>query len=94
VHAQAERPPNSAVAVAGALEAFVVLGADVDLEKLKDVLDKRAQKVRQGIGASDAKLANAKFLERADPDVVEEERTRRGEMALELELLERNLAGF
>jgi hypothetical protein len=33
-------------------------------------------------------------VKRADPDVVEAERARRAEMAHELDLLERNLAGL
>jgi valyl-tRNA synthetase len=89
-----DRPKGTAVATAGAIEVFVHLGDDVDLEKLVDVLKKRADKVRQGITSADAKLSNQGFLERADPDVVEDERTRRGEMTLELEMLERNVAGL
>jgi valyl-tRNA synthetase len=88
------RPKGSAVAVAGGLEAVVPLSDDVDLVKLADVLKKRAEKVRAGIAGIDAKLANKNFLERADPDVVEDERGRKVELALELELLERNVAGF
>ncbi len=89
-----ERPANSAVAVAGALEAFVPLSEDVDLEKLRESLSRRADKVRAGIAASDAKLANAAFVERADPEIVAEERARRAEMATELGLLEKNVAGL
>ncbi len=86
------RPKNSAVAVAGGLEVFVTLGENVDLGKLKDVLARRAEKVRQGLAAIDAKLNNAAFVERADPDVVDGERTRRAELVTELNLLERNLS--
>ena len=94
VREKVARPPSTAVAVAGGMEAFVMLGADVDLEKLRDVLKKRAEKVRAGIAGVEAKLANANFLERADPEVIEEERARHGEMATELEMLERNAAGI
>jgi valyl-tRNA synthetase len=90
----AERPAGSAVAVSGALEAFVRLGDGVDLEGLKDALQRRVEKVRGGLGAIEKKLANEAFLERADPDVVAGERERKREMDLELELLQRNLAGF
>ncbi len=92
IDAHIARPPNSAVAVAGGLEVFVALGANVDLGKLKDVLARRAEKVRQGITAIDAKLGNVAFVERADPEVVEGEKTRRTEMVTELKLLERNLS--
>jgi len=50
--------------------------------------------VKSGMAGVDAKLANAAFLERADPEVVVEERARREELVLELSLLERNIAGF
>jgi valyl-tRNA synthetase len=94
VHDKIARPKGSAVAVSGGLEAVVPLTDDVDLVKLTDVLKKRAEKVRTGIGGIDAKLANKNFLERADPDVVEDERARKLELTHELELLERNIAGF
>ncbi len=94
IHESVERPERSAVAVAGAIETFVYLEEDVDLAKLHEVLVSRASKVRSGIEMSDKKLSNASFVERADPEVVSEERRRRGELALELELLDRNLAGL
>jgi valyl-tRNA synthetase len=90
----AERPPASAVAIAGSIEAFLPLGNEIDLEKLRNALVHRGEKVRAGIAACDAKLANTSFVERADPQVVEDERARRGEMALELALLEKNAAGL
>jgi len=86
------RPKNSAVAVAGGIEVFVTLGENVDLGKLKEVLARRAEKVRQGIAGIDSKLGNAAFVERADPEVVEGEKTRRAELVTELQLLERNLS--
>jgi valyl-tRNA synthetase len=89
-----QRPPNSAVAVAGSLEAFVSLTEDIDLDKLRQSLAKRAEKVKAGIATCDARLGNPAFVERADPDIVEEERSRRAEMALELALLEKNVAGL
>ncbi len=94
VEAAVERPAASAVAVVGGIEAVVLLGEGVDLGKLKDVLQRRAEKLKGGIGGIDAKLANQAFVERADPSVVAEERTRREELTLELALLERNLAGM
>ncbi len=94
VSATVERPPASAVAVVGGVEAVVLLGEGVDLGKLKEVLERRAEKVKGGIAGIDAKLANVAFVERADPGIVSEERARREELLLELSLLERNVAGF
>jgi valyl-tRNA synthetase len=90
----AQRPPKSAVAVAGGIEAFVMLGDDVDLDKLKDVLARRAQKLAQGLEALDKKLSNEGFLSRADAQVVAGERARRDELVVERDLLQRNLAGL
>jgi valyl-tRNA synthetase len=94
LHERATRPPSSAVAVAGGVEAFVHLGDDVDLDKLKPVLRGRLDKLSKSIEQVDGKLANPSFVERADAEVVESERARRGELVLERELLERNLAGL
>src|SRR4029079_14217044 len=70
IEASVTRPPNSAVAVSGGLEVFVALAANVDLGQLKEVLARRADKVRHGIPAIDAKLQNVVFVERADPEIV------------------------
>ena len=91
---RSERPPKSAVAVAGGVEAFVLLGEDVDLEKLRDVLARRLEKLVKGLEGLDKKLSNQGFLTRADPEVVAGERARREELALERDLLARNLEGL
>ncbi len=94
VVAAVERPRNSAVSVVGGVEVVVPLGEAVDLAKLKDQLVRRAEKVRAGIKSCEAKLQNAAFVERADPEVVVEERARLAEMRAELAMLEKNAAGF
>jgi valyl-tRNA synthetase len=66
----------------------------VDIDKLRDTLARRAEKGRAAIAAVDQKLANEGFVQRAAAEIVEGERSRRAELALELELLERNLAGL
>ena len=90
----AAQPEQSAVAVAGPIEAFVVLGEDVDYAKLKTVLEGRAAKVGKALMATEKKLQNEGFLKKADPDLVEAERARLEELRVEKELLERNAAGF
>ena len=90
----AERPANSAVSVYGGVEVFVPLGDEVDTAKLKEVLENRSNKVGGQIQGATKKLENKNFVERADPAVVEAERERLDELKIELELLERNLAGF
>ena len=91
---QAERPPSSAVGVAGGLEVFVPLGPDVDLEKLGAALEVRLAKGQKQIEATEKKLSNQSFVERADPEIVEGERVRLEELRVETALLVRNLAGL
>ena len=88
------RPEASAAAVAGAVQIFVSLGDDVDLEDLKKQLARRAEKLEQGIGSIDKKLGNQRFVDNADPAIVEAERERRAELVVELESLQENLAGL
>ena len=90
----AERPPSSAVGVAGGLEVFVTLGPEVDLEKLGAALEQRLVKTTKLKQGTEKKLGNASFVERADPEIVEGERARLVELGVELELLTRNLAGL
>jgi valyl-tRNA synthetase len=94
VRESASRPAASAVGVAGGVEVFVQLGAEVDLTNLKDVLEKRLVKQKQACESLDKKLSNASFVERAAPDVVRGEGERRDELQLEIDLLARNLAGL
>jgi valyl-tRNA synthetase len=79
------------VGIAGAVQVFVRLGGKVDLSKHRDVLLRRAEKVRAGMAAVDSKLANQGFLQNADEEVIAAERARRADLAVELELLERNI---
>jgi len=90
----AERPPHSAVSIAGAMEVFVPLPEDVDLAKLKGVLEGRLKKLEGGLVGLEKKLSNENFVAKADPDVVQGERDRLEEMKLEKELLGRNLEGL
>jgi valyl-tRNA synthetase len=91
---QGERPPSSAVSVAGGMEVFVTLGPEVDLERLRDTLARRAAKLEGALAGSEKKLTNEGFVRGADPEVVEAERARLSEGRTELELLRRNLAGL
>tara|TARA_R110002073_G_scaffold63695_1_gene159499 strand:+ start:4291 stop:6960 length:2670 start_codon:yes stop_codon:yes gene_type:complete len=94
ISSDAERPAGSAVSVAAGFETFVPLGDDVDMAKLKDVLDNRRDKVEKAIGGLQGKLKNQGFLAKADPDVVAGEQARFEELQHERDLLVRNLEGF
>jgi valyl-tRNA synthetase len=88
------RPEASAAVVAGAVQIFVSLGEDVDLDALKEQLARRAEKLEGGIAGIDKKLANQRFVDNADPAIVDAERERRAELVTELESLRENLAGL
>jgi valyl-tRNA synthetase len=85
------RHRDCGVGVAGTIQVFVQLEGRIDMSKYREVLTRKVEKVRAGIAAADAKLANAGFLANADAEVVAGERARRSELALELELLEKNI---
>jgi valyl-tRNA synthetase len=89
-----QRPPNSVVAVIGMTQVFVILGEDVALEDLRGVIEKRLVKMGQALEGIDKKLANPRFVENADPELVEAERTRLAELEAEMEMLRQNLGGF
>ena len=91
---QGDRPENSAAAVAGGVQIFIQLGEDVDFDALKAQLGKRAEKLQKGIAQCIAKLGNERFVNNADPAIVEAERARQGELELELAMLQQNLDGF
>ncbi|MEZ6019877.1 MAG: valine--tRNA ligase [Planctomycetota bacterium] len=90
ISAAAERPAGSAVSVGSGFETFVLLGADVDLAGLVEVLKGRQAKAEKGLRALLGKLSNPAFVERADPEVVESERAREAELRQEIEMLARN----
>ncbi|MEZ6004951.1 MAG: hypothetical protein R3F33_12280 [Planctomycetota bacterium] len=68
----------------------MLLGADVDLAGLVEVLKGRQAKAEKGLQALLGKLSNPAFVERADPEVVESERAREAELRQEIEMLARN----
>ncbi|MGH7151439.1 MAG: valine--tRNA ligase, partial [Planctomycetota bacterium] len=88
------RPPQSAVGVVGTIEVFVPLSGHVDLAGQAAVLRKKIEKVEQGIAQVRARLANERFVADADPEVVESERRRSGDLDRELAILRRNLEGL
>ncbi len=94
VRARAERPPQSGVGVVGTIEVFVPLKGHVDLAGQVAVLRKKIEKVEQGIAQVRARLANPRFVSEAEPEVVEGERRRAGDLDGELAILRRNLEGL
>jgi valyl-tRNA synthetase len=94
VAADVARPPGTVSAVSGSLQIFVRLGEEVDLEDLRTVFEKRLGKMDKALQGIDKKLSNPRFVENADPELVEADRARRAELELEMGMLRQNLEGF
>jgi valyl-tRNA synthetase len=75
----AERPPQSAHAVAGDAEVFVHLDGVVDLSAERGRLVKEIERADKEIAFIEGKLARPEFVERAPAEVVGRERVRLAE---------------
>jgi len=84
-----QRTPDTATAVVGNLEIFVAGVIDIEEEKAR--LGKKQKKVSASLEACKRKLKNEKFLQRAKPEVVENERARCRQFEAELSALEASL---
>jgi valyl-tRNA synthetase len=83
------RPKNAASQVVGDMEIF--LGDVLDPEKERARLENQKKKLTKQLEASEKKLTNQKFLERAPAEVVEEEKARVSDLTGEIALLDKNL---
>jgi len=54
------------------VETYVLLGDMIDVEAEKDRLNKKIKKLEKDVNKFEKKLSNKNFLEKADPEVVEE----------------------
>ena len=90
--ADAERTRDSATAVVGELEVYV-LGV-IDIEKERARLNGQIKKLSGPLAGVRKKLGNEKFLSRANPDVVAKERSKLADMESQLGTLNENLAAL
>ena len=77
--------------VAGPVQAFVAMAGVADAAAERERLLRAAAEVRALLAASEAKLANPQFRERAPVEVVQKERARATESAARLEKLQAQL---
>jgi valyl-tRNA synthetase len=83
---QVERPKNAATSVVADMELFL---ADVlDPVKEKGRLGKEKEKVEKNLAALETKLGNPKFLEKAKPELVAEERRKQDALRAQLASIE------
>ena len=88
----AERTRDSATAVVGELEVYV-LGV-IDIEKERARLNGQIKKLSGTLEGVRKKLGNEKFLSRANPEVVAKERSKLADMESQLGTLNENLAAL
>ena len=88
----AEKPPHSAVAVAGSIEIYVPLEGLVDFDAERDRLGKEREKAAIELERLVKKLGNKGFLAKAAPEIVEKDRARAEEIGDALVLLDAQLA--
>ena len=86
-----EAPAGSAVAVAAATEFAIPVAEHVDLGAEAARLRKEIDRIEKEVVRLDKKLGNPKFLEKAPPEVVEQDRGKRDAAAAERETLAKSL---
>jgi len=86
------RPAKTAFAVTADMEIYVPLEGVIDIAKEQERLAKQVKTVKADLEVRLKKLSNKGFLEKADPEVVEEQRQIKAELEFKLERLEKALA--
>jgi valyl-tRNA synthetase len=87
-----QRSPDAATAVVGPIEVYIPGVIDITKERAR--LAKQREQLLDRIAGSQRKLANADFLRKASPDVVQKERDRLTECETQLENVAANLAAL
>jgi valyl-tRNA synthetase len=87
-----QRSPDAATAVVGQVEIYIPGVIDVAKERAR--LLKQREQLLARLDGSQRKLANANFLQKATPEVVQKERHRVAECEAELENVEATLAAL
>ena len=85
------RPPASGSAMTAAAEIFVPLEGLIDLDAERQRLKREIQKMDGLLKGLDAKLANDRFLTKAPPEIVAQERQRQAEYRATQEKLNASL---
>ena len=86
-----EKPAAAAVAVISDIVIYIPLAGIIDIEKEKDRLQKRLDKVLKELTGTQKTLDNPNFVERAPEAVVEQKRARLATLESEQEKLATNL---
>ena len=71
-----QEPPNSATALLGDARLLVPMAGLIDVEAERARLDKQMQSAKVNLAKTQGKLGNAKFVNNAPAEVVEQEKQR------------------
>jgi valyl-tRNA synthetase len=85
----AGKPQNAAATIAGQMQIYVHDAIDVEAERKR--LTKQKEQIEGAKRSVEAKLANANFVARAKPEVVEQTRAKLTEFTEQLEAINRHL---
>jgi len=77
----AAKPPGSAAAGLSLVEIYLPLKGVIDIESEKARLGKELEKISRECDKVSARLEDVRFVEKAPPDVVEQERNRYNDMS-------------
>jgi len=88
------KPPRSGTDVFRGGAVFLPFPEGTDLARLRGGLQKKLERVEQGLQAGEAKLANERFLANAEAETVAAERERLSGLRREAETLRANLQGL
>jgi valyl-tRNA synthetase len=88
------KPEASATAVFEDIQIHVLLKGVLDFEEEKKRIKKEITKLEKDLGLSNRKLANADFLEKAPPNIIEEVREKVNNLTGKLKKLHQNLEFF
>jgi valyl-tRNA synthetase len=88
---ESEKPKQSAAAVSGSIQVYVLLAGLIDIEKEKARLENEINKSRAELDKVNAKLSNKNFVEHAKPEVIEEAKEEKRQFEESIAIIEKNL---
>jgi valyl-tRNA synthetase len=91
VHGPGNKPPQSASAVVAGGEIFVPLGGLIDLDAERKRIEKELNHALAMLGNTEKKLQNQSFVDKAPPQIVEQERSKLESFKMTVEKLQSSL---
>ncbi|HVP10969.1 MAG TPA: valine--tRNA ligase [Phycisphaerae bacterium] len=86
------RPHGTMSRIIGAVQVFVPVADLIDLSAVRRAEEVKLSELRQAVERAEKQLANASFVERADPEVVAATRQRAEDLSSQIRLIEQHLA--